>query len=187
MADKIQEQIWNQFDEFGLLVGIPRIPGQTNASYRRRLIDHEPYDSTIQGLTNFLSDSLLVSTGNLQGKLAFASIRQPLSLAKYQELMGTSDGYYAPRVVVGANTWTAVPGALVDRDVTNTISGTTWTLWKQPDGSYDRIWTVNVEQEENIELLYSWVNRAGEVVKIRETATLDSWDNGVIVEVDPDE
>jgi len=46
--------LWNEFDEFGALVGLPRIPGETNKEYRDRLrVNFQyPSNSTYQGLVN---------------------------------------------------------------------------------------------------------------------------------------
>lgn len=52
--------IWNCFDEFGLLLGLPRIPGEKNKNYKTRLLDvyTNPANSTYQGLLNGISREL---------------------------------------------------------------------------------------------------------------------------------
>lgn len=36
--ERFKHQVWNDFDEFGLLLGLPRIPGESNADYRKRMM-----------------------------------------------------------------------------------------------------------------------------------------------------
>lgn len=54
LASLVPEEynIWNHFDEFGLLLGLPRIPGEKNADYKIRLLDvyTNPANSTYSGL-----------------------------------------------------------------------------------------------------------------------------------------
>lgn len=52
--------VWNCFDEFGLLLGLPRIPGEKNADYKARLLDvyTNPASSTYAGLINGISREL---------------------------------------------------------------------------------------------------------------------------------
>ena len=44
--------VWNCFDEFGLILSLPRIPAETNADYKDRLLDvyTNPANSTYSGL-----------------------------------------------------------------------------------------------------------------------------------------
>lgn len=51
---------WNQFDEHGLLVGIRRLAGESNASFRRRLFDSftNIANSTYKGLINGITREL---------------------------------------------------------------------------------------------------------------------------------
>jgi len=59
--------IWNCFDEFGLLLGLPRILGEKNADYKERLLDvyTNPANSTYSGLINGISRELGLSTGDI--------------------------------------------------------------------------------------------------------------------------
>lgn len=52
--------VWNYFDEFGLLLGTPRNPGESNLSYKNRLRDvfRNPSSSAYQGLVNGLAREL---------------------------------------------------------------------------------------------------------------------------------
>ena len=53
-------KIWNAFDEFGLLVGLDRLPRETNANFKKRILDvfKNPGNSTRQGLINSISREL---------------------------------------------------------------------------------------------------------------------------------
>jgi len=52
--------IWNHFDEFGLLLNLPRLPGERNADYKERLKDVyvNPANSTYIGLKNGIAREL---------------------------------------------------------------------------------------------------------------------------------
>lgn len=181
------EKIWNAYDEIGLLAGITRIPGESNVAYRDRILNHYPYNSTRQGLANFITNSLLLPAVNITERVVFSSLRIPLSYSKYQMLEDPKDDYYQPRIIIGSNTWLISTSDDDQKDISNTINGVTWSLWKQPDGSYDQIWTTSSAPTENIELRYQWEDPdSRKLYIVRETATLLSWSDGEIVEVDPD-
>ncbi len=179
-------RIWNQFDEFGLVSGLDRIPKESNSDFRNRIIGHEPYNSTEQGLVNWLSDSLLTATHNTQAKVIFSSLREPLSSAEYQRLEDKTEAYFAPRVIIGSTTW-IIPAT--DNDQKDEVEniGITWTLWKQLDGFYDRIWTTDIAPTTDIELQYQWKSADGTLYIVRELASILTWENAEIVEINPDE
>jgi len=60
--------VWNSFDEMGLLVSLQRNPGEKNLPYRSRLIDvyANPGNSTYQGLVNGISRELGVSQASVK-------------------------------------------------------------------------------------------------------------------------
>jgi hypothetical protein len=181
------ERVWNQYDEMGLLVGIPRIPGEGNATYRYRLLNHSQFDSTKQGLSDYISSSLLQREVNVTERLVFTSLRVPLSYFIYKTI-GSTDSYISPSIIIGANTWTIEASDDDQKDVSNIINGVYWSLWKQPDGSYDQIWTTNVAPIGNMELKYQWrESDSTNLYLIRELPTLMTWNNGVIEEANPDD
>lgn len=59
--------IWNCFDEFGLLLGLSRIPGEKNKDYKTRLLDvyANPANSTYTGLRYGISRELNISVDDL--------------------------------------------------------------------------------------------------------------------------
>ena len=181
-----QLRIWNQFDEFGLLSGLDRIPKESNSDFRNRTIGHAPYNSTEQGLVNWLSDALLTTTHNTQAKTIFKSLREPLSNADYQRLEDKTEDFFPPRVIIGATTWIIPASDNAQKDEVEN-SGITWILWKQPDGIYDRIWTTDIAPTTDVELQYQWKSDDGRLYIIKEKATILTWENAVIVEVNPDE
>jgi hypothetical protein len=182
------EKIWNQYDEIGLIAGVSRVPGETNVAYRERLLSHEPYNSTKQGLSNFILNSLLQPAVNITERLIFTSLRVPLSWSKYQTIQDPSDDYYAPRIIIGTNTWIIESSDDDQKDISNVADSITWTLWKQPDGTYDQIWSSSQAPVANIELRYQWQDPdSTKLYIIRETATMLTWEEGEIVEADPDE
>jgi hypothetical protein len=58
--DLILHHVWNAFDEFGLLLGIQRLYGERNESYKDRILDvfKNPGNSTESGLYNALAREL---------------------------------------------------------------------------------------------------------------------------------
>lgn len=186
MADRFLEQIWNQFDEMALLAGLERIPGESNEQLRRRIINHKKYDSTDQGLLNHISEALLTTSYNVVKKKEFFSLRQPLSFAAYQNIPEATADYYPPRVTVGGTTWIIAPTSNEQKDSV-TAEGVTWNLWKQPDGSFDRVWTTSVVPSSDVELRYQWMDEGGELHLVHESSKILTWDNAQIVEEYPPE
>ena len=60
--------IWNHFDEFGLLLGLDRIPGEKNKQFKARLIDvyTNPANSTLSGLEYGISRELGVNPDKIR-------------------------------------------------------------------------------------------------------------------------
>jgi hypothetical protein len=59
--------IWNCFDEFGLILGLPRIAGERNYAYKSRLLNvyTNPANSTYLGLKNGISRELGLSISDI--------------------------------------------------------------------------------------------------------------------------
>lgn len=57
------KNVWNQFDEHGLIVGLPRIRGESNDSYRRRILSVFAHraSSSYHGLINAITRELGLS------------------------------------------------------------------------------------------------------------------------------
>lgn len=65
--------IWNVFDEFGMLLGISRLPGERNEAFKNRILDvfKNPGGATKQGLVNGISRELGIDHSDVQlGSLA---------------------------------------------------------------------------------------------------------------------
>jgi len=60
VIDDFSYNIWNQYDEFGLLVNVKRTPGEKNWSYKRRIVDAfvNRSNSTYRGLVNSITRDL---------------------------------------------------------------------------------------------------------------------------------
>jgi hypothetical protein len=56
----VPHQVWNFFDEFGLLLALPRLANERNLQYKNRLLDvfKRPPSSTYQGLMNAIGREL---------------------------------------------------------------------------------------------------------------------------------
>lgn len=65
--DVVEHNVWTPYDEIGLLLGCPRIPGERNVPYKVRLLDvfQRPGSSTRPGLINFLSRSFSINEGEV--------------------------------------------------------------------------------------------------------------------------
>ncbi|MCY9308696.1 hypothetical protein MOF23_06865 [Bacillus inaquosorum] len=61
-------QIWNVFDEFGMLLGIYRLPGERNEPFKNRILDvfKNPGGATKQGLTNGISRELGIDQSDVK-------------------------------------------------------------------------------------------------------------------------
>lgn len=60
--------IWNVFDEFGMLLGISRLPGERNEAFKNRILDifKNPGGATRQGLINGISRDLGIEHNQVQ-------------------------------------------------------------------------------------------------------------------------
>jgi hypothetical protein len=60
--------VWNSFDEFGLLVSLPRNPEEKNSDYKNRIIDsnENPSNSTEEGLINGIAREIGVSNSDVE-------------------------------------------------------------------------------------------------------------------------
>ena len=56
----VLHHVWNFFDEFGLLLNVPRLYGERNAEYKERILDvfRRPSSSTYRGLMNGIAREL---------------------------------------------------------------------------------------------------------------------------------
>lgn len=71
--------VWNTFDEMGLLLGASRLHGETNASYKERILDifRRPASSTKEGLLNGVAREL-----GLTRRLRWSEPEKPLTLSE---------------------------------------------------------------------------------------------------------
>ena len=93
--------LWNNWDDLALYKSIYRRPNESNITLRSRILAAVNYNSTKQGLINWLSDSLDVDKYNATAKRIFISTYSPLSYMAYNKLTDKSEEYYPPRVIEG--------------------------------------------------------------------------------------
>ena len=164
---------WNNWDDLALYKSLYRLPTETNIELRDRIISSVDYNSTVQGLVNWLSDSFGVDKYIVDSKLIYTSTNQPLSFMQYSRLDDQTEDYYPPRVVISNETETELEiifpedrlrvqddplvsyvslsgttdaGDTYVYDNQSTIithDGITWTLWKNLDQSYSVLWGTN--------------------------------------------
>jgi hypothetical protein len=85
--------IWNYFDEFGLLLGLPRIPGEKNVKYKERLQDVyvNPANSTYSGLMNGISRELGIHRSDIE-IINLSSMMDPTSIDSMLNTDGNAIG-----------------------------------------------------------------------------------------------
>ena len=128
---QIPVQIATAFDDFGLLLGIPRFPLESNVAYRRRLLSSGKAwgSSTRQGLVNGISTELGLPPYNAADKAFFALTYMPILV---DPLVDPSDGDSLTfSVYVNATQFS-------DYDLTGTTTNS-YKLWKFSDGTCSRL------------------------------------------------
>jgi hypothetical protein len=90
--------VWNAFDEFGLLLGVERLYGERNESFKQRILDvfRKPGNATKGGLTNALSRELgleesEVTINEFANKAFRGSLLNELDGSPTQKLLGYVD------------------------------------------------------------------------------------------------
>jgi hypothetical protein len=89
--------VWNCFDEFGLLLNLPRIYGEKNKPYKARLADVyvNPADSTHQGLVNGISREL----GIFADEIDIVALKDMLDPTSVQSLLNTDGNAVGTKLV----------------------------------------------------------------------------------------
>jgi len=133
MARRVQEphSVFNVFDEMGLLIGLTRIPGETNIEYKERLSNYlkgRP-SSTNQGLVNALSSEFGLSKYGVVDKNFFWLDHAPSitgAITVYIDDVG-----YGPQIKeVDEAGWPSITGA------TYGVAAQGWILWRDSQGNY---------------------------------------------------
>jgi len=122
----IKIPLWNSFDEFGLLLGLERLPGETNREFRIRIYNAGKYfgSSTKQGIINATSVEL--------GLARYCSTDKTFFFLTYQPLLWDPDTRepLSIRVWVNGEEWQ-------DYDTDPTLNRY-FRLWKLPNGETTR-------------------------------------------------
>lgn len=86
--------IWNTFDEFGLILGIERLFGERNESFKERILDvfRKPGNSTRQGLLNAISRELGIEDADVK-------INEFANKAFRGSLLNEEDGSPTPKLL----------------------------------------------------------------------------------------
>jgi hypothetical protein len=198
-------ELWNSWDDIALIKGIYRRPNESNIVFRSRFLSAHDYDSTKQGMINWLCDSFDIDKFTVVDKTIFYSKYTPLSYVSYLKL-DSDETYLPPQVIADDITYTFPQDEYNIGDVPIEFDGfdstgedykyycsnertdiydTTklkkFTLWKDVDQSYFPIWESNFAPA-TIKLIYQTVID-GELFAIEESCiryTRD--DQGNIVE-----
>ena len=151
-------QIWNHYDELGLLIGIARTPGESNFDLRKRILDSHKYiaNSSLQGLTNALNRDFGYAPYNIIDKKIYVLDNEPLidynvaitidGVASYSnqqmvEQIPLPDGWVMPSGMLTEGVRPETEPLVWSEAVL--ASGTAlpygWILWRYHDGEYSRI------------------------------------------------
>jgi hypothetical protein len=93
--------VWNNFDEFGLLLGLPRIPAENNSEYKARLFDvyKKPANSTYQGLMNGVSRELGIPIEDME----IVSLSSTLDRTSINSLLNADGNAIGTKLIGYAN------------------------------------------------------------------------------------
>lgn len=137
---------WTTIDEFGMLLGLTRAPGETIKSFKARILEFMkwPPGATRQGLVNALSNYFETESYVVEEKKVFSLSLPPLNVdpetGRLLPVSASINGQSIPQVVE-SNTppwgW-AIPTGLVTYE--SATSG--FIIWKDPLGGYTNTFEV---------------------------------------------
>lgn len=176
-------QIWNHYDELGLLIGITRTPGESNFDLRKRIFDSHKYiaNSSLQGLTNALNRDFGYIPYNVIDKKIYILDQEPLidynvsitvdGKTDYQydqmvESIPLPDGWVMPSGMLPA------PGRAIDQPpvwseaalASGAYLPNGWILWRYPNGEYSRILEFLVAPKTGAAIKVTYRHRVGETI-----------------------
>jgi len=120
--------VWNTLDEYGLLLGIPRIPGEDNRTYLKRLESavSAQRGSSLQALVNTISAMLGLSSYTVTGQRHFQLSYKPV-VSKDDgtplSITVTIDG--VGQTQLDESTWDSATDGFI--------------IWKEWDGTYSQM------------------------------------------------
>ena len=177
-----QTPIWNSWDDLALYKSLSRRPEETNQVFRTRILAAKDYNSTKQGLVNYICDSLDLTKNAVTEKRVFSSLNTPLSYTQYLKVVTDDTAYVPPQAIVDGVTFT-FPSDEIDiyttsvefdgcDELSNPLKFTynyektviydttklkTWTIWKNIDQAYFPYWEANYTPDTSIVLKYQTV------------------------------
>jgi hypothetical protein len=111
----VPHQVWNFFDEFGLLLSCPRLPEEPNVNYKKRIMDvfKNPANASTQGLVNGIGREL-----NLRRSLNWANPKTDLELEDPMIVLNSikANGKF----VSLSNIWLSESGTILIKGDSNT-------------------------------------------------------------------
>ena len=161
--------LWNPIDELGLVKNIYRRPNESNIVFRNRIVNTKECNSSKQGLINSICSALDLTKFTVNDKTIYYTNNQPLSYFEYNKLPQSIKSQYEykpPQIIIDNYIVIELPIDQLDANETSkTIEGEfsydyektrvyyqpditkevyiTWTLWKNMDQSYSRIWQTD--------------------------------------------
>lgn len=184
---------WNAFDDIGLFKNLTRRNNETNKEFRTRILKASGYNSTKQGVLNYLSDVLDLNRITSYNKKIFYSVYIPLSYGIYKKLIDPDESYIPPIVIVDGDTYSF---PLETSDINNSViefdgfdesgnpvkysysyektviydsTGTKYiTLWKNIDQTYLPIFEFSFTPQSSIIFKYQYLNSDNEIKYIEE-------------------
>lgn len=165
--DLILHHVWNPFDEFGLLLGLQRLYGEQNASFKERILDvfKNPGNATQQGIINGLSRELGIKKGEMSIKeLANKAFKDTLlnddgsptkKLSSYVDRINKLLGFTWDNMTWGEAYWRSVEEANLGFDYLPHVWDAAMTPWESEEfqsgiGDGDDLLVRAPEKLENI-------------------------------------
>jgi len=141
----VTHDIWNALDEWGLVFGVSRFPGETNLAYRTRLqaVASYSHGSSRQGLVNAISTRLGLTRYKVTEQRHFYLTYKPEALdADLQDLSITVTVEDAVQIQQTTDTWD------------NASSG--YIIWPEHDGTYGQLLEFKNAPAENTEIVVTY-------------------------------
>lgn len=149
-----RKELFNYFDDRALIAGFERREIESNILLHNRVVNREEGNSTKNGLSQWILDAFEEDQENyVEESYVFTSTYVPLSYAQYNELIAPDVSYVSPSVYDYtldetlsfdySDSWNDY-----EKDISDTVSGRNWTIYKEPSGEYGTIWVSSYAADE---------------------------------------
>lgn len=177
--------IWNSLDDLALYKSLERREDEDNITFRARIIKAGPYNCSIQGLTNYLTDSFDLNKFYNKEKTIFFSTFKPLSYLEYIKLNDITEEYIGPEVIADGISYKLPYEPITLNEfykaeindnikvtytyVQKTSEDITWTLWKNLDQTFSNMFQCSKAPVNSVKLRYQYLNEYNQLEYIEES------------------